>query len=160
MSTESVFNELLEALNYENETGAFADDLRPFIGFLISKAAQSIVAEVDISIAEFGITSRHYGIMLILSRESGLQQITIGEKLKIDRTTMVKLVDTLEEVGFVERHRDPNDRRAYALSLTPKGHEVLPEMSSLIIEKEKATLSALTQTEIQELFRILLKLVS
>ena len=40
-----------------------------------------------------------------------------GEKLAIDRTTMVGLVDELEGRRLVERRRDLEDRRRYALAL-------------------------------------------
>lgn len=159
MSRTSSLLDLLNTLEYRDVEGDFPDDLLPFIGFLISKAAQSLVESVDTDMEEIGITSKHYGIMLLLSRQDGLPQATIGEKLRIDRTTMVKLVDKLEEMSLVERHRDPNDRRAYALSLSEQGHHILPEISQRVIELEKSSLSKLEKVEIQELFRILLKLL-
>ncbi len=82
-----------------------------------------------------------------------------GEKLRIDRTTMVKLVDDLERHALVERRRDPNDRRAYALSLSANGQAMLPEISQHAIEVEHMSLASLEQAEIKQLFQILLKLL-
>ena len=117
------------------------------------------VETVNAELGEFGITSRHYGILLLLLREDGLRQVTIGETLQIDRTTMVKLIDELEALQFVERHRDPDDRRAYAISLSEKGHAILPAITERVIAVEKSSLSQLEQEEVHVLFRILLKLV-
>lgn len=156
MSTENYFADLLNDLNYSEKK--LPGDLVPFIGFLISKAAQSIVANVDESLASFGITSRHYGIMALLNQQDGLPQIAIGEKLRIDRTTMVKLVDVLEKEGYVERHRDPNDRRAYALSLSTTGKKMLPKLTETVINEEKTSLNKLSQDEVKTLFKLLVKL--
>ncbi|MEJ2149847.1 MAG: MarR family winged helix-turn-helix transcriptional regulator [Chloroflexota bacterium] len=159
MSNDSHLSDLLLALDYFPMDEDTPDDLLPFMGFLIAKAAQTIVETVDESMASFGISSRHYGVMLMLSRHDGLPQVAVGEKLRIDRTTMVKLVDDLEKQDLVERRRDPHDRRAYALSLSEKGREMLPEISRRAVEVERASLASLKQDEIRQLFRILLKLV-
>jgi DNA-binding MarR family transcriptional regulator len=36
-----------------------------------------------------------------------LSQQVIGERLRIDRTTMVSLIDSLEQAGYVKRERNP-----------------------------------------------------
>ena len=41
--------------------------------------------------------------------------------MRVDRTTMVAIVDELEAAGFVDRQRNPEDRRAYALEATDAG---------------------------------------
>lgn len=156
MSSEDYLANLLNDLHYANDT--LPADVLPFIGFLISKAADAIVESVDASLASYGITSRQYGIMVLLSYNEGLPQIAISEKLKIDRTTMVKLVDGLEKEGFVERHRDANDRRAYALALSAKGTKILPEITKAVIHEEKTSLGNLSEDEVRTLFKLLLKL--
>ena len=158
-SNTSDFSDLLAVLGYDSVGDDVPADVLPFIGFLISKAAQSIVETVNAELGEFGITSRHYGILLLLLREDGLRQVTIGETLQIDRTTMVKLIDELEALQFVERRPDPDDRRAYAISLSEKGQAILPAITERVISVEKSSLSQLEQEEVHVLFRILLKLV-
>jgi DNA-binding MarR family transcriptional regulator len=53
-----------------------------------------------------------------------VSQQAIGEALRIDRTTMVSLIDTLERFGLVRRERNPADRRAYSIRLTAEGHRL------------------------------------
>ncbi|MGB1287694.1 MAG: MarR family transcriptional regulator, partial [Aggregatilineales bacterium] len=83
----------------------------------------------------------------------------IGEKLQIDRTTMVKLVNDLEKHNLIERERDARDRRAYVISLSRDGGSLLPRISQRAVKAEKTSLAQLEQSEIKALFQILLKLL-
>ena len=53
-----------------------------------------------------------------------VSQQAIGEALRIDRTTMVSLIDALERPGLVRRERNRADRRAYSIRLTAKGRRL------------------------------------
>jgi DNA-binding MarR family transcriptional regulator len=62
--------------------------------------------------------------VLDLIIESGpMTQKALGTALRIDRTTMVALVDDLEARGLAERRRHPRDRRAFLVTATPLGRE-------------------------------------
>jgi len=86
--------------------------------FLASQAAQQLANE---RLSPLGITAREFGVLTLLARAGQLSQQAIGEQLRIDRTTMVAMVDVLEQAGFVRRERNLTDRRAYAVKLTPRG---------------------------------------
>jgi DNA-binding MarR family transcriptional regulator len=49
-------------------------------------------------------------------------------RLEINRTIMIKLIDRLQEAGYVTRTRNPDNRRSYVLSLTGPGRKALEEM--------------------------------
>lgn len=57
-------------------------------------------------------------------------QRVLGERLAINRTVMVQLVDRLEREGLVVRNRDPHDRRSYALVLSDKGRAELKRLDT------------------------------
>jgi len=74
-------------------------------------------------LAPMGLSVRLCGVLNLLA-EGPISQQALGEQLGIDRTTIVELIDELEQQGVVVRRRNPSDRRSYALSLTPKGRAV------------------------------------
>lgn len=74
-------------------------------------------------LAPMGLTVRLCGVLNLLA-EGPISQQALGEQLGIDRTTVVELIDELEQQGVVVRRRKSGDRRAYALHLTPKGRTV------------------------------------
>jgi DNA-binding MarR family transcriptional regulator len=70
---------------------------------------------------------RYYAVLICVDQEGGyISQQLVGRKLMIDKASMVKIVDHLDEYGFLERITNPNDRRSYHLCLTEKAKAVLP----------------------------------
>src|SRR5690242_3664624 len=92
-------------------------------GFLLNKAAQKIRETVEEALKPFGLAGRHLGVLAAIQERGSLTQQEVGKCMRIDRTTMVQVIDDLEKLSLVERKDNPQDRRAYALFLTAKGRE-------------------------------------
>ncbi len=89
-----------------------------------------------------------------------LSQQSLGAKQGIDRTTMVAVVDELERAGYVERRRDPSDRRAYSLQATAKGRRVLARAGEATEQAEAEFLAPLPPGDRRRLKQLLRALVS
>lgn len=70
---------------------------------------------------------------------------------------MVSHMDHLESLGFVERTKNPNDRRSYSLVITEKGKEVLDSRWEFLNQIELDVLAPLSQQEKQLLKDSLVK---
>jgi DNA-binding PadR family transcriptional regulator len=68
---------------------------------------------------------------------------------------VVALVDDLEHRGLAERRRDPNDRRAYTLYLTPSGRQLLADLEREADDREAELLTALSASERSRLISLL-----
>jgi DNA-binding MarR family transcriptional regulator len=79
-------------------------------------------------LAPLGVEPRHAGLLLRLAANEGKAQQVIGELIGLNPTQMVFLVDELESRGFVERRRNPADRRSYGLYLTAAGRDMLSKV--------------------------------
>jgi MarR family transcriptional regulator, lower aerobic nicotinate degradation pathway regulator len=73
---------------------------------------------------------------------------------------MVAVVDELEKAGFVERRRDPRDRRAYSLQATAAGRRVLRRAGEATKRAEEEFLAPLPAADRRRLKRLLSTLVS
>jgi DNA-binding MarR family transcriptional regulator len=127
------------------------------IGFLLARGhldALAIAAEV----MEPDLTPKHFGCLLVVDEEGPLSQQALGERMRVDRTTVVAVVDELERRGFVRRRRNPDDRRAYALEVTPSGRRWLGRTAATLDAAEVSLLAALGPEEQEELHRLLRKL--
>ena len=84
-----------------------------------------------------------------------LSQQAIGERLRIDRTTMVSLIDDLERAGYVKRDRNPGDRRAYVITLTPAGKRAQARAEQAVDADALEFFGRLSESERQQLHRLL-----
>jgi DNA-binding MarR family transcriptional regulator len=127
--------------------------------FLLNLPAQRI-REMTAKILEpLKVTPKQYGILAAIHFEGPSPQGAIGENLKIDRATMVQLMDSLEAKGLAVREDHPRDRRHYLIHLTPAGRALFHKAQELVSKVEREFLSPLRKPERQELRKCLLKLL-
>jgi DNA-binding MarR family transcriptional regulator len=124
--------------------------------FLASQAAQQLANE---RLSPLGITAREFGVLTLLASAGELSQQAIGEKLRIDRTTMVAMIDALERAGLARRERDPNDRRAYAVKLTPRGRTKQRRAAETLDNARDEFFAPLSKREREQLLALLKRLV-
>jgi DNA-binding MarR family transcriptional regulator len=85
----------------------------------------------------------------------GISQSALGSLLHIAGPSVVKVVDSLERLGFVERQPAKQDRRVYALVLTRAGRAELEHCRQLVASFEKEIASKLTVGERRQLLQLL-----
>lgn len=96
--------------------------------------------------------------MLASLRElDGLSQQQLGDRIGVDRSDMVRLIDELEGLGQVERARHPSDRRRYRLTLTPRGHKTLVRCEETLAAVTDHVFAALSTDERRTLHRLTLR---
>src|SRR5947209_15667593 len=93
------------------------------VGQLLFVAAQAAQTLAEERLEPLGLSARGWGVLSTLVESGPLTQIDLATALSIDRTAMVYLLDELEERGFVERVRNPADRRSFLIHLTAKGRQ-------------------------------------
>src|ERR1039457_4380119 len=81
------------------------------VSFLLNRSAQRIREISEEALKPYQITGRHVGVMTTIHEKGSVPQNEIGHCMHIDRTTMVDVVDDLENKGLVERKESPVDRR-------------------------------------------------
>lgn len=143
----------------DTTTRAIPDSLADQVGYLLSKAHLRVHVRANDALEPLGLTVKHYGLLTLLVHEGPISQGRLGEVMKIDRTTMVALVDDLERAGHVDRTRNPEDRRAYALAATASGRRIQRDAATLMKRVYNETLSPLSAGERRELLRMLRDIV-
>lgn len=104
---------------------------------------------------------KHYSVLVFIeSNKDRCTQQFLSDTLKIDKTSMVSVVDYLEKKKFIKRIVNPIDRRAYLLELTSKAIKVMPEIHQQIKAMNKIALNGLNKEEATAFSRALCKISS
>jgi DNA-binding MarR family transcriptional regulator len=128
------------------------------VGFLLAMSkggAETFCAE---ALAPLGLHVRQFGLLTALATEGPRSQQELADWVRMDRTTMVAFVDGLEEAGYVRRERNPADRRAYLLQLTPEGRKAQKQALRVMEDAEDRFLAELDGREREQLIELLGKL--
>jgi len=117
-----------------------------YTGYLLRTAFLRAAA---IAARDFGSEAhpRDASVLATLQAYGPLSQQQLANGLNVNRTAMVKLIDGLESRGFVERIRNPDDRRAYALHATRAGLESMTEMLPRMARAERELTENLGEVE-------------
>lgn len=84
-------------------------------------------------------------------------QRELAERLSIDRSDVVKIVDGLGAAGLVDRARDTADRRRVTVTVTPAGRALLESLKSDALAVQEEVLAPLTARERAQLTALLLR---
>jgi DNA-binding MarR family transcriptional regulator len=132
-----------------NTTPADGETVR--LGHLLKQAHHQFMEQATKALAPLGIGTREWAALLCLDDERNLSQGAVAQRLGVDRTTMVALVDALQQKGLVAREPDPADRRKNRVVLTPEGRRLTEQGAELADEVERRFLAALSPTQAQQL---------
>jgi DNA-binding MarR family transcriptional regulator len=128
-------------------------------GFLLGKAAQQALELAEAALAPLGLKVRHYGVLVALDEREPASQHQLGEALRIDRTTMVAIVDHLEGLGWVERAPHATDRRTHQVVRTPAGQAATDTAHAVVRRADERLVARLSAAELAQLLGLLRTLV-
>jgi DNA-binding MarR family transcriptional regulator len=104
--------------------------LEAWRGYLTSHAAILRALDAEL-VAEHGLTTRDYEVLLFLAQADGrhLAMSALAERTMLTRSGITRLVDGLVGSGLIERHACANDARVSYAQLTDDGYETLRQAS-------------------------------
>ena len=132
-------------------------DRVPFLLYRASQISQSLANEM---LAEMALSARQVGILTMVTEMEPMTQKTLADALRIDRTTMVALLDDLEDKGYVVRQRHPGDRRAFLVQPTDSGRAAKVAAVRILDEQQRRFLAPLTAAERTQLATLLKRLTA
>ncbi len=127
-------------------------------GFLLSWNGQRIARYFAAALEPLGLRPPLFGVLTLIDANPGSAQRELVERSMIDASTMVALIDELEERGLAERRPHPNDRRKRAVYLTREGRRTLERARAVAIDTGRKVFEPLTESEMQTLTKLLRKL--
>ncbi|WP_245679173.1 MarR family winged helix-turn-helix transcriptional regulator [Actinomadura hibisca] len=142
------------------QAGNVVDDesgpLHAATGHLMRRVFTTVTAQA----VKDGPQSREFVVLDILADADAPSQQELAHRLGINRTIMVRLLDRLQETGYVVRTRNPANRRTYMVSLTAAGRTALDGMRQAVADNDARITAALTDLERRRLTTLLTVLVA
>jgi MarR family transcriptional regulator for hemolysin len=126
------------------------------IGFLISDVARLLRTAFDRRVRRLGLTRSQWLVINRLHRHPGATQSELAEMLEVEKATAGRMVDRMENKGWVARRPDARDRRVNRLHLTAEADLIqvqLAQIADRTVDDALALLSAFEREQFSEWMR-------
>jgi len=127
------------------------------IGYQLRLAQRAIFADFVDTVDSAGISPGLFGILVIVDANPGLTQQALADAAHLDRSTVVSVLDKLEDRGLVERHAA--DRRSNGLFLTREGTGLLRRLKRKVRQHERRVVQNLSARERNQLVALLQRIL-
>jgi DNA-binding MarR family transcriptional regulator len=108
--------------------------------------------------ADLGMRPRHFWVLSYLAdRDDGTAQLELADAFMLDANNAVLLLNELEDAGWVERRRNPDDRRRHIVFLTDQGRAAVSHARDACSVAENELLAKLSASERDSLRSLLVK---
>lgn len=124
----------------------------------LMRATESLNNRLNRQLSDAGLTVSQFGVLEALYHLGPLNQKALGEKLLKSGGNITLVIDNLEKNGWVERHRDPEDRRSLLIHLTDEGKDFISSYFPKHLKRIKSEFDVLSDSELEELACICKKL--
>jgi len=121
------------------------------------RTAGALQTQVEAQLKEFGLTGTQYNALRILrgAGPEGLPCREIGERMITRDPDITRLLNRLEDRGFVQRTRAKHDRRVIYGKITAAGLKLLREMDVPLEKYGREMLRHVGQEKLKQLIELL-----
>ncbi|MFF7636652.1 MarR family winged helix-turn-helix transcriptional regulator [Kitasatospora sp. NPDC008050] len=126
-------------------------------GYLLAQTGRRARGRLAARLAERDLRLWHLSVLAALADFGPHAQRELAERLGIDASDLVRLLDELSRAGLVERTRAAADRRRMQVTLAPAGRVTLDELRTEAAAVQSEVLAPLSAAEQEQLHGLLLR---
>lgn len=116
-------------------------------GWLTADVARLMRTVFDRRVRDLGLTRAQWLALTRLDRRPGVSQSELADMMEIEKAPAGRIVDRLEEKGWVERRPEPTDRRVNRIYLTERGQRVQAAIRPIAEATVNDALAGLTDAD-------------
>lgn len=136
---------------------AQSHDFERAFGFVLHEAARLLSKRFDQKARAIGLTRAQCSVLFRLSMQEGMNQARLAELMEMEPISLARLVDRMEQAGWIERRADPADRRARRLYMTAKAKPVYERMIAVGLETRGEALAGISQSDRDRIIDLLIQ---
>lgn len=110
------------------------------------------------AIRQYQLNGQQMGYLRYIHEHPGIRQEDLSCCHRIDKGAVSKSLRRMEELGYIRREANPQDRRAYRLFETERGADICRECQTMVQQTEEQLLDGLTDEEFQNFLQVLGKI--
>jgi DNA-binding MarR family transcriptional regulator len=129
--------------------------LTRLVGFHLREAQIAVFRDFAAILGPLEVSPVIFAVLVLIDGNPGAKQTEIARAVRLDRSSMVSVLDNLERRGLVERRAVENDRRSNALALTAAGAALLRQAKRLVASHERRLARDLEPAERRRLVMLL-----
>ena len=129
------------------------------IGRALGRVKAAMSDALDQELAPFGITAAQLVIMISLATGEADSASSLCRGISYDPGAMTRMVDRLEQKGFIRRTQLPDDRRKVGLELTAEGEAAYPKLRAALVAVQNRFLRGFTKSEVRQLQHFLQRML-
>lgn len=120
-----------------------------------ARGRDAIIKRFKTLLAQEGFTEQQWRVLRVLYDFEPVQLAELCKLCCIHKVSMTRIVRNLIERGLVSRERQPNDKRAFDVSLTPDGRTLLDNMTPIANKIHRGIASDFGEEKTRELLQLL-----
>lgn len=128
------------------------------IGFIISRTNAKLKNTLFQRFRAYDVTPEQWIILNKLWEEDGIPQKELSTQSFKDQPNITRILDKLEQKGYIRRGPSADDRRSYLVYLTEEGKKLKEILVPIALEVIKKALSGFAEEEIKQIKKLLNKI--
>lgn len=129
------------------------------LGYALRRAQMHAYALFFEMIGPLELSPARLTALSMIAMESDINQATLARRLDVAGPSVMKMIDALQDAGYIQRLEVVGDRRRYSLALTPAGRTLLDTLKVRMAAYETRLASTLSPAERQQLLGLLSRVV-
>jgi len=134
-------------------------DFENSFGMAIKNSSKLLERALDVEVrGMYGLSSGQWKVIIVLSIQNGISQRDLAERIFVDGTTLVPIIDSMENKGLVERRADQKDRRNNKIFLTAESESLVDPIIESILRLRKFVYKNIPEKDLEFAKNILKKI--
>ncbi|MCW8881071.1 MAG: MarR family transcriptional regulator [Sedimenticola sp.] len=142
-----------------SETSIDYSLLPELLGYQLRLTQLAVFKDFSESVDDAQITPSLFAVLVVINANKDLKQTELAKAVRLDRSSVVSVIDKLEKRNLVIRKRVEGDRRTNALELTKQGRALLSQLTRRVKVHEQRLTENLTEREQATLIKLLGKIL-
>ncbi len=133
-------------------------DFKESIGYSVAMAYRALRKALDAELGHYGITFSQWQVLAGLALEGEISQVKLAELIGVEGPTLVRILDRMEQKGWIKRKISSRDRRQKLISPTKKVEGVWKKMTECAHGVRNNAVKGISSKDVVKLRRLLEKI--